>query len=295
MSAPSARRPASSPSSGGRTPSSWRRGTPPLSRCAVRWFSGPWDPNVSRGRSIAGAGCPDAGDSIFAHSNGRSNWPTMVSSCLGLAPAAPPATRRLRRPKKRARPFWRWPRSFPHLAGPNGYSGSSPTATRRGFVVRAAPDAPTDGPGDAKRTEDQLKHDLALLDASTESDAVKKAIRREVGRHQKTRAQQDEAFKQSPGAEVVKAIERVLGKASRNGHPTKFPLPDGSRYSMLGEDARAVASRWQRLVRLQIDCLRGGCSSGVDRSPPRRRERARSPDPRRIRRRRPNDGYAAFS
>jgi len=99
------------------------------------------------------------------------------------------------------------------------------------------------GPGDAKRTQDQLKHDLALLDASTESDAVKKAIRREVrAEHQKTRAQQDEAFKQSPGAEVVKAIERVLGNASRNGHPTKFPLPDGSRYSMLVVDARAVGA-----------------------------------------------------
>jgi hypothetical protein len=102
---------------------------------------------------------------------------------------------------------------------------------------------PPPRPGDAKRTEDQLKRDLALLDESTESDAVKKAIRREVrAEHQKTRALQDEAFKQSPGAEVVKAIERVLGKANRDGQPTKFPLPDGSRYSMLLVDARAVGA-----------------------------------------------------
>jgi hypothetical protein len=39
----------------------------------------------------------------------------------------------------------------------------------------------------------------------------------------------------------VKAIERLVGKATQNnGQPAKFPVPDGSRLSMLAIDARAL-------------------------------------------------------
>jgi hypothetical protein len=103
--------------------------------------------------------------------------------------------------------------------------------------------APPFCPGGAERTERKLQRDLALLDAGAESDAVKEVIRREVqAEHLKTQEHQKELFKQSPGAEIVKAIERVVGKASRDGQPAKFPEPDGSRYSMLVVDARAVGA-----------------------------------------------------
>jgi hypothetical protein len=103
--------------------------------------------------------------------------------------------------------------------------------------------APPPCPGEAERKQEKLKRGLALLNASTESDAVKEVIQREVlAEYGKTQEQQKELFKQSPGAEIVKAIERVVGKASRDGHPTKFPVPDGSRYSMLVVDARAVGA-----------------------------------------------------
>jgi hypothetical protein len=109
------------------------------------------------------------------------------------------------------------------------------------FFGRVLMTAPPPCPGEAERTEAKLKRDLALLDASAESNAVKEVIRREVqAEDRKTQEQQQELFKQSPGAEIVKAIERVVGKASRDGQPAKFPVPNGSRYSMLVVDARAV-------------------------------------------------------
>jgi hypothetical protein len=51
----------------------------------------------------------------------------------------------------------------------------------------------------------------------------------------------EELFKQSPAAEIVKAIERVVGKAiDDKGQPAKFSIPDGSRLSALLVDARAL-------------------------------------------------------
>ena len=101
--------------------------------------------------------------------------------------------------------------------------------------------APPPCPRETEWTEETLKRELALLDASAESDALKDAIRREVlAEDAKMREQRKEMFKQSPGAEIVKAIGRVVEKVSPKGHPKKFSMPDGSCYSMLVVDARAV-------------------------------------------------------
>ena len=97
--------------------------------------------------------------------------------------------------------------------------------------------------GEAERAEEKLKREMDLLDASGESDAVKEAIRREVrADHKEAREQQRELFKQSSGAEIVKAIQRVVGKVSSDGQPIKFPVPDGSHYGVLVVDARAVGA-----------------------------------------------------
>ncbi|WFT94387.1 DUF1488 family protein [Bradyrhizobium barranii] len=53
------------------------------------------------------------------------------------------------------------------------------------------------------------------------------------------RQRRSDLRKQSPEGEALKAIERIVGKAQNNGRPSKFPLPDGERKSMLIVDARA--------------------------------------------------------
>jgi hypothetical protein len=121
------------------------------------------------------------------------------------------------------------------------------TWERGPFFGRVLMTVPPPRPGEEERTKEKLKRDLALLDASAESDALKDAIRREVlAEHAKMCEQQDQmqkqSFKQSPGAEIVKAIQRVVGKVNPDGQATKFPIPNGSQYSMLVVDARSVGA-----------------------------------------------------
>jgi hypothetical protein len=96
-------------------------------------------------------------------------------------------------------------------------------------------------PEELERAERKRERNLVLLDESSEHDAVKQAIRREiVAEAEKERQQREEMFKKSPEAEIVKVIERVVGKATHGEQPAKFPIPDGSRVSMLVVDARAL-------------------------------------------------------
>lgn len=53
------------------------------------------------------------------------------------------------------------------------------------------------------------------------------------------RRRRSEMRKQSPEGELLKAIERIVGKAQNGGRPSKFPVPDGASKSMLIIDARA--------------------------------------------------------
>ena len=95
--------------------------------------------------------------------------------------------------------------------------------------------------GEADRANWQREQDLALLDASSMSDALKFAIRNEVmADAEAERQQREQLFKQSPAAEIVKAIERVVGKAINDGQPAKFPIPTGLHLSVLLVDARAL-------------------------------------------------------
>lgn len=52
--------------------------------------------------------------------------------------------------------------------------------------------------------------------------------------------------KQSPEGETLKAIERIVGKAQNDERPSKFPVPNGTRRSMLVVDARSFGQidRW---------------------------------------------------
>jgi hypothetical protein len=97
------------------------------------------------------------------------------------------------------------------------------------------------GPMQLEEDRQRRHGELALLDASSEPDGLKHAIRREVMAEAKgERQQQEDLAKQSTEAEIVKAIERVVGKATHDKQPAKFPISDGSRLSMLIVDARAL-------------------------------------------------------
>jgi hypothetical protein len=48
--------------------------------------------------------------------------------------------------------------------------------------------------------------------------------------------------KQSPERETLRAIGQIVGKAGDDKRPAKFPLPDGSHWSMLIVDLRALGS-----------------------------------------------------
>jgi hypothetical protein len=96
------------------------------------------------------------------------------------------------------------------------------------FFGRVLMTAPPPCPRETERTEEKRKRDLAILDASAESDALKDAIRREVlADAAKMRDQRKETFKQSPGAEIVRAIGSVLDKVSSEGHRKNSRYPTG--------------------------------------------------------------------
>ncbi|WP_315836294.1 DUF1488 family protein [Bradyrhizobium prioriisuperbiae] len=104
------------------------------------------------------------------------------------------------------------------------------------FLVTYQPPSP----GEIEEADQKRERDLAMLDASSEHDALKQAIRREiVAEAHQERQRLERLAKQSPAGEVVKAIERMVRKAAQAGQPAKFPSPDGSRFSMLVVDARA--------------------------------------------------------
>jgi hypothetical protein len=59
---------------------------------------------------------------------------------------------------------------------------------------------------------------------------------------QAERRRRSDLRKQSLEGETLKAIQRIVGKAGDDNNPSKFPEPDGSRFSLLIVDLRALGA-----------------------------------------------------